>query len=108
MNTQSSDFHVDPNHLRELEREAASAREVYETFLVRAKEVNQQVGLNSDNTRVISEAYPQSTPSHPNAKLLLPAAMIGGMMLGVMMAWLFHILFGTVLPPIRPSFQPAE
>lgn len=98
---------IDGVQLRELEREAELSREVYETFLARSKQVNEEVGLNSDNTRIISRAYASSVPSHPKASLLLPAALVAGVLLGVMLAWTLHVLNGTVIP-FRQSFQAAE
>ncbi|ABS63521.1 Non-specific protein-tyrosine kinase [Parvibaculum lavamentivorans DS-1] len=54
--------------LRELEREAASSRTVYEAFLNRFKETSEQQGLQTPDTRIISAAIASSRPSYPNTK----------------------------------------
>ncbi len=88
--------------LRELEGEAEISRELYERFLERSMEVNEQVGLQNDLTRVISEAYPASRPSHPKGVLVMLAGLMAGGMVGVAVAWLLHILNGT---PVRNTTQ---
>jgi polysaccharide biosynthesis transport protein len=49
--------------LRELEREAAAKRAVYEAFLLRARETGEQRELNTANVTIISEAVPPLLPS---------------------------------------------
>jgi uncharacterized protein involved in exopolysaccharide biosynthesis len=83
--------------LRELERDAQANRSVYETYLKRSKEAWEQVDLPHSTARIISKAYPASRPSYPNVPLLLPAAGVLGVVLGAMLAWLMHLLNGTVL-----------
>ncbi|MEM7303434.1 MAG: GumC family protein [Pseudomonadota bacterium] len=89
---------TDSVRLRELQREADLSRQVYETFLARSKQVNQEVGLQNDNTRIISAGYPASRPSHPRAMLLLAAALMLGLIAGIGVAWLLHLVRGTVFP----------
>ena len=84
--------------LRELELEADLSRKIYESFRARSKQVNEEVGLQSDNTRVVSAAYPPSRPSQPKGPLLLVIAIAGGLMLGVFAAWVLHIFKGTEVP----------
>ena len=76
--------------LRELEREAASIRAVYEGFLRRSKEAQEQVDLPSSTARVISYAYPSSRPSDPPALLLLAGAVGLGLSVGTVGAFLRH------------------
>lgn len=85
---------TDSIELRELEREAASIRSVYEGFLTRSKEAREQVGIPSSTARLISEAYPASKPSDPPAVLLLIASIVFGLGLGVASAFLYHAVWG--------------
>jgi len=54
---QSGDVNNNLVSLRELEREAAAKRSVYEQFLLRAKETGEQKDINTANISVISDAY---------------------------------------------------
>ena len=63
--------------LRELERVAESNREIYRAFLVRAKEIGAQGGVDTSNTRGISAALPPIQPSSPRRSLVLIAALAG-------------------------------
>lgn len=67
--------------LRELERVAKSNREVYEAFLVRAKELGEQGGVDTSNTRVIAVAIPPNRPSGLRGSLVL-VALAAGLVLG--------------------------
>lgn len=87
--------------LRELEQEAASSRQVYETFLTRAKQVKEQIGLPTGNTRIISVAYATSKPSDPNPRVLLPAALVVGLLLGLLTAWLMYVFNPG---PVQPTY----
>lgn len=103
---------TDGIRLRELEQEAASSREVYETFLTRAKQVKEQIGLPTGNTRIISVAYASSKPTNPNPRVLLPAALIVGLLLGLITAWLMHVfnpapVQATYIRPLPVSRQVA-
>lgn len=73
--------------LRELEREAEVSRTVYQAFLVRARETNEQERLDTTNTRVISSATPARQRSWPPAPTLMaPAGLIMGLVLGIGLA----------------------
>ena len=75
--------------LRELEREAESRRSVYETFLRRSRETNEQERLNSANVRVISSATPPRLRTWPpSPKIVLPVALLMGLALGAGLALL--------------------
>jgi uncharacterized protein involved in exopolysaccharide biosynthesis len=80
--------------LRELERQAESDRDIYQAFLVRAKEIGVQSGVDTSNTRVISIALPPIRPSGPRLLLLLMGAL-AGLALGSAYFW----LFGQTLQP---------
>lgn len=81
--------------LRELETNAKASRTVYEAFLKRTKEAWEQVDLPHSTARLISRAYPASRPSYPNVPILLLASAALGLMIGLAMAWLMHLLQGT-------------
>lgn len=67
--------------LRELERVVEANRAIYEASLVRTKELNEQEGIDTSNTRVIAEALPPNRPTTPRRALVL-AALIAGLVAG--------------------------
>src|SRR5262249_27313331 len=69
--------------LRELEREAQANRSLFEQFLSRAKETGEQQTLQIAEARIISPALVPLRPSRPSAMLLLLAAAVGGLVLGI-------------------------
>lgn len=70
-------------HLRELEREAAAARTVYESFLARMQETVGQVGLATPDARIISAAAVPTRPSGPRRLLIVAGAGAAGLLLGI-------------------------
>ncbi|HZC94839.1 MAG TPA: GumC family protein, partial [Bradyrhizobium sp.] len=87
--------------LRELERDVEASRDVYQSFLKRSRETEEQESLNTSASRVIGEATAPLRRSFPPAMSLL--AMLG-FMLGALAAsgW---VVAADRLPP-EP--QPAE
>lgn len=73
--------------LRELERVAQSNREIYQAFLVRAKEIGAQGSVDTSGTRVVSAAVPPIRPAGPRTTLLALAA-IAGLILAAAYIWL--------------------
>jgi succinoglycan biosynthesis transport protein ExoP len=69
--------------LRELEREAAARRDVYEGFLKRARETGEQKDVNSANMIVISPAYPPLDPTGPSRATISLTGMMLGFFAGV-------------------------
>jgi uncharacterized protein involved in exopolysaccharide biosynthesis len=63
--------------LRELERVVEANRAIYEVSLVRTKELNEQEGIDTANTRVIAEALPPNRPTMPRRALVLAALVVG-------------------------------
>ncbi|KWT71001.1 hypothetical protein APY04_0663 [Hyphomicrobium sulfonivorans] len=63
--------------LRELERVADSNRQIYEAFLVRAKEIGAQGRIDTSSARVIAEALPPVDPSSPRGMILVMALVLG-------------------------------
>ncbi len=80
--------------LRELERDAQASRDIYQAFLVRARETGAQEQVDTKNIRVLSKAdLPQKRSSPPPSLLVA----LGAMMLGA--------AAGTGIVLVRP---PAE
>jgi len=69
--------------VRELEREAAAKRAVYESFLLRARETNEQRGMNTANMSVISIAQPALEPLGPSRSMTVLFSTVLGFMAGV-------------------------
>jgi succinoglycan biosynthesis transport protein ExoP len=65
--------------LRELERDAQASRDIYQAFLVRARETGAQEQVDTKNIRVLSEAdLPQKRSSPPPSLLMALGAMLLG------------------------------
>jgi hypothetical protein len=83
---------VNINHarvrLRELEREAAARRKVYEAFLLKSKESGEASKLQIPDARIISPALPPEYASWPKKKLILGLAGILGLGFGIALALL--------------------
>ena len=69
--------------LRDLERDAATNKTIYETFLERYKTSLQQESFPVTEARVLSEASPPRLKSHPKTFLILALSAIGGFAAGV-------------------------
>lgn len=69
--------------LRELERNAAATRAIYESFLKRARETSEEQKLTSKNIRVISQAEPASRPAGPSRKFIAAGGMLAGLFAGI-------------------------
>lgn len=69
--------------LRELQREAAARRSIYEAFLLRSRETSEQEGLNTVNIRVLSAARPPLEPAGSTRKLIVIAGLIAGFLAGL-------------------------
>ncbi|MNU63341.1 Tyrosine-protein kinase YwqD [compost metagenome] len=64
--------------LRELQREAETYKNMYQTFLQRYQEAMQQQSFPVTEARVISKAMPPRIPSKPNKPIILALFMIMG------------------------------
>lgn len=92
--------------LQELQRQADASQNVYQSFLTRSKEAAEQIGIPNSTATIISEAYTATRPAYPVVKLILPAAALFGLMLGVVIVWLRHILGAAKAPkPMRRSLN---
>jgi uncharacterized protein involved in exopolysaccharide biosynthesis/Mrp family chromosome partitioning ATPase len=86
--------------LSELEREAQSDRALYEGFLNRAKETGEQQSLQIAEARIASPALVPIKPGRPSALLLLVAAAVLGLLLGIGLV--------LILEQLRRGFRSAE
>jgi polysaccharide biosynthesis transport protein len=74
--------------LRELEREAEASRAVYESFLVRTREIREQERLDTANVRILADAQqPPGRSWPPRRILLLPALLALGLFGGLALAY---------------------
>jgi succinoglycan biosynthesis transport protein ExoP len=68
--------------LRELEREAETYRNLYQTFMQRYQEAVQQQSFQVNEARVITAATPPPYPSYPKRGLILALSLVLGVMAG--------------------------
>jgi succinoglycan biosynthesis transport protein ExoP len=80
--------------LRELEREAASRRSVYETALLRFTELQEKTKLSEADAKVISAAVPPPHPQFPKLGAMVTAGVIVALVLGTAVAALLEHLDG--------------
>ncbi|MGX9571277.1 GumC family protein [Mesorhizobium sp. f-mel] len=83
LKVRSGDVNSDLVTLRELEREAAAKRSVYEQYLLRAKETGEQKDINTANINVISRAFAPLEPNGPSRALTVLAGLLAGLASGV-------------------------
>ncbi len=103
--TQSSyDSSAALTRMRQLESEAETVRTLYKTFLTRAEELGQTQGVNTNNSRVISQAAPPAAAPGGLKKIVLIAAALFGVALGSGLAVLHEIF---VLTRRRSASKPA-
>ncbi|PTE11309.1 Wzz/FepE/Etk N-terminal domain-containing protein [Mesorhizobium helmanticense] len=83
LKVRSGDVNSDLVSLRELEREAAAKRSVYEQYLLRAKETGEQKDINTANINVISKAFAPLEPNGPSRAVMVLAGLLGGLASGI-------------------------
>ena len=88
-NTEEREVNV---KLRELEREAGANRMLYEAFLMRYKETEEQAGILEADAKVISTAAPPAEPSTPGPVLFAAVGFTASVMLGSLLALLLERL----------------
>ncbi len=98
--------------LRELERDSAAKRAVYESYLLRARETGEQRDLNSANIRVISPAEPPLDALAPSRSTIALAGLLSGFLLGIGLAGMrgaaTGMFGGSPVGPADPGHQPAS
>ncbi|RWJ24956.1 MAG: succinoglycan biosynthesis protein exop [Mesorhizobium sp.] len=83
LKVRSGDVNSDLVTLRELEREAAAKRSVYEQYLLRARETGEQKDINTANINVISRAFAPLEPNGPSRAVTVLAGLLAGLASGV-------------------------
>lgn len=82
--------------LRELEREAAASREVYESYLQRYQEIADQDQLNVSDARLLAYARVPRAPSSPQLRISIALAIALGLFLGLAAGVAFEVLDQSV------------
>ncbi len=86
--------------LRQLEQEAETKRNVYQSFLATAQQTAEQPRVNQANARIVSAAPVPTSPSSPNKKLIV----LGSMLIGFFVTSAGVLLLGE----IRRGFERTE
>ncbi|MBP1870807.1 uncharacterized protein involved in exopolysaccharide biosynthesis [Ensifer adhaerens] len=94
--------------LRELERNAAATREIYESFLKRASETREEEKLTTKNIRVVSRAEPALLPKGPSRKIIVIGATLAGFFAGFGLGILLGIYRSLNGLFVRPKGGPTE
>lgn len=82
--TQSNAQNLARVKLRALEAGAASTRSMYESFVTRLREAQDQSGVTAPDARVISHASVPTQPSSPRRTLIFCASIPAGLLLGLL------------------------
>ena len=78
--------------LRELEREAAANKALFESFLSRFKQGTEEQTLQTAESRIIERASTPTVPSAPNKKIIVILGTLLGLGLGAGIAFLLEML----------------
>ncbi|MGB4100567.1 MAG: polysaccharide biosynthesis tyrosine autokinase [Alphaproteobacteria bacterium] len=76
--------------LNQLERESQSNKTLYEGFLTRFKQVNEQQGIQDTDSRIVARAEAPLETSFPNKPLFVLLGIVGGFALGMVAAFLIE------------------
>ena len=74
--------------LSALENEVETNRQLFQTFLLRYREIVEQQGLQDADAKILSAAEPPNQPSHPQVLLLTAIAFAASSLLGVLLVFL--------------------
>lgn len=83
LKVRSTDVNAALVTLRQLEREAAAKRSIYENSLLRAKEATERRDLNTANISIISQAYPPIESTGPSRATIVMGFVLLGFLGGV-------------------------
>jgi len=81
--------------LREAQRRVEATRALYDTFLNRAKDLDQRANFQEAEGRIIAPATLPGNPSFPNVWLFVGLPALGGLVAGVGLAFLLAMLEST-------------
>lgn len=82
--------------LFELQQSANVSRSQYQTLLARVQDFGALVNLQMADARIVSEALPPRGASSPNRRLILTAALVAALGLGIGLAFLNEYYIGGV------------
>lgn len=92
MNRKAIDYGV-------LQREIETSRQVYESLLQRAKETGVSTELRTSNIRVVDAAEVPRSPVSPRRLLNLAGGLLGGLALGIFLAFFFEYIDNRLKTP---------
>jgi capsular exopolysaccharide synthesis family protein len=72
--------------LLELQREAATSKQIYESLLARYKQTSETQDLQLPDARIVEQADVALFPASPNRKQILILGLLAGLGLGILMA----------------------
>jgi polysaccharide biosynthesis transport protein len=75
-----------------LKQEVDSNKQIYDGMLQRMKEAGITAGLKSNNIHIIDAAMPPADPILPNKEGNLSKALLGGLIFGIALAFLFEYI----------------
>lgn len=78
--------------LKELEREAATSKQLFEALLARYKQTAETQGLQLPDARIVERADVPLFPSFPKRKPLVAAGLAGGLALGFALALALELM----------------
>lgn len=85
--------------LRQLERDAAANKTLYENILNRSKQTEETAGLQTADARVVTEANVPLTPAGPRRMLMTLAGAAAGLGIGLGLAFLIEFSSGGLSRP---------
>lgn len=90
--SRSTDFTV-------LEREVETSRQLYDALLQRYKEIGITSNVDANNISIVDSALPPGAPYKPDMRRNLTTAAVAGLMLGILLAFVFEFLDDTLKRP---------
>ncbi|PKN64322.1 MAG: hypothetical protein CVU57_15600 [Deltaproteobacteria bacterium HGW-Deltaproteobacteria-15] len=97
--TESLDLNQKAIEYGVLQREAESARQMYDLLIKRFKETSLTEDMQTGNIRIIDRAEVPRSPIKPNKKLNILLAIIVGLVAGLGLAFFFEYLDNTIKLP---------
>jgi succinoglycan biosynthesis transport protein ExoP len=76
--------------LSALQGEVNTNRQLFETFLVRFREIVEQQGLQESDAKILSAATPPNLPSHPQVMLLTLIAFGASLLVGLLLVFVLE------------------
>ena len=92
---EAQNVNLDLVELRNLEIQSQTARQLYENFLQRSMQLNEEATFPTTNARIISPAQIPSSKVSPNRKLVMAASVALGLMVVTALAFLWEMLDHT-------------